>query len=68
MKPGIVYIWSSGFEKWEETGITYSGTISIKEFKLANIKEHLQTKNVGSGIMHIYHDTLDRYVAIYYQR
>jgi hypothetical protein len=58
MKPGIVYVWSSGLEQWEETGLPFSSTIQYKFY--------LYSKKIGKGTLQIFKDTENRYLGIFH--
>ena len=58
MKPGIVYVWSSGLEEWEETNpVPYSNYVDVGTYQ--------HTKTFGQGRIFIFKDYANRYTATY---
>jgi hypothetical protein len=59
MKQHIIYVWSSGLENWEPTGLL--PVIGLRGFVL------LHTKTFGHGKIVIYRDDTYRFFATYFK-
>lgn len=72
MYPGIVYVWSSGLEQWEETSFNPPTDVTFcypKRFVTVGTGKYVVTychsKTMAAGRLDIFTDPLNRFVGVY---
>ncbi len=66
LKSGIVYVWNSSSQEWEETGISFEPPHIKMQHALGDMRlDYLYDKKMGHGTLRVFKDSLNRYMGTY---